>query len=107
MDDQLEGTLMRLDAAGRLIEISVPTAVGCTACDGRAERLSSAWQGEGVTYHNYRCRAEGCPAGGTIVEHDDADNYRVGPVFGDRDLAVRLATRDHPEIPAEAMEVAP
>lgn len=98
---------MRLDAAGRLIEISVPMAVGCTACDGRAKRLSSAWHSEGVAYHNYRCQAEGCPAGGVIVEHENDTNRRVGPVFGDRDLAVRLATHDHPEVPAEATEVAP
>jgi hypothetical protein len=25
-------------------------------------------------------------------------------VFGDRDLAVRLATREHPDVPAEARE---
>ena len=98
---------MRLDAAGRLLEISVPTAVGCTACDGHAERLSSAWQGDGVAYHNYRCRADDCPAGGTIVEHENNTNRRVGPVFGDRDLAVLLTSRDHPELPAETTEVAP
>ena len=98
---------MRLDAAGRLIEISVPEAVGCTACDGRADRLSTTWQGEGIAYHNYRCRTDDCPAGGTIVEHENDTNRRVGPVFGDRDLAVRLTTRDHPEVPAEATEVAP
>jgi hypothetical protein len=28
-------------------------------------------------------------------------------VFGDRDLAVRFATHDHPEVPADLTEVAP
>ena len=98
---------MRLDAAGRFLEINVPTTVGCTACDGHAERLSSAWQGDGIAYHNYRCRAEGCPAGGTIVEHENDTNRRVGPVFGDRDLAVRLTVSDHPDAPGEAPEVTP
>jgi hypothetical protein len=98
---------MQTDAFGLILDTDTPETVSCSACDGHAKRLSSAWQGEDIAYHNYQCRTEGCPAAGTIVEHDDADNYRVGPVFGDRDLAVRLATRDHPEIPAEAMEVAP
>ncbi|HET7324372.1 MAG TPA: hypothetical protein VFJ06_08580 [Halococcus sp.] len=96
---------MRLDAAGRLLTINAPEAVGCTACDGYAERLSSAWQGEGIAYHNYQCSAKGCPAGGTIIERENGEKRRVGPVFGDRDLAVRLATREHPDQPAEAEEV--
>ena len=98
---------MRLDTAGRLLDVNAPETVRCAACHVPAERLSSTWQGEGVAYHNYQCRADDCPAGGTIVEHDNDTNRRVGPVFGDRDLAVRLTTRDHPELPAEAPEVAP
>jgi hypothetical protein len=96
---------MRLDAFGQVIDPDAPETVCCTACDGHAEHLSSAWQGEGIAYHNYQCRAEGCPAGGTIVERDDGDEQRVGPVFGDRDLAVRLAIREHSDAPAEAREV--
>ena len=98
---------MQIDAWGRLLNVDVPKTINCTACDGRAERLSSAYQGEGIAYHNYCCQAEGCPAGGTIVEHENDTNRRVGPVFGDRDLVVRLTTRDHPELPAETTEVAP
>jgi hypothetical protein len=98
---------MQTDIFGRLLDIDTPEAVQCAACDGHAERLSSAWQGEGIAYHNYQCRAEGCPAGGTIVEHESGECHRVGPVFGSRDLAVRLATHDHPDVPAEAREVAP
>jgi hypothetical protein len=96
---------MRLDAAGRLLDIDVPEMVSCSACDGHAERLSSAWQGEGIAYHNYQCSEDDCPAGGTIVEHESGDHHRVGPVFGGRDLAVRLATRDHPDVLIEATEV--
>jgi hypothetical protein len=92
---------MQTDAFGRLLDIDPPEAVQCAACHGHAERLSSAWQGEGIAHHNYQCRAEGCPAGGTIVEHENDTNRRVGPVFGSRDLAVRLATRDHPNAPVE------
>jgi hypothetical protein len=95
---------MQTDAFGRLLDIEAPKTVRCAACHARAERLSSAWQGEGVAYHHYQCRTESCPAGGTIVEHENADNHRVGPVFGDRDLAVRLAAREHPDAPAEARE---
>jgi hypothetical protein len=72
---------MQTDAFGRPLDPDAPQTVGCTACDGRAERLSSAWQGEGVVYHHYRCRADGCPAGGTIVEHENGGKRRVGPVF--------------------------
>jgi hypothetical protein len=96
---------MQTDAFGRVIDPDAPETVRCTVCDSHAERLSSAWQGEGVAYHNYQCRADSCPATGTIVEHDDGDECRVGPVFGDRDLAVRLALRDHPEVPADVREV--
>jgi hypothetical protein len=92
---------MQTDIWGRLLDIDAPETVGCTACDGHAERLSSAWQGEGIAYHNYRCRADDCPAGGTIVEHETGDERRVGPVFGSRDLAVRLAIRDHLDAPVE------
>jgi hypothetical protein len=92
---------MQTDIWGRLLDIDAPETVGCTACGGHAERLSSAWQGEGIAYHNYQCRADDCPAGGTIVEHENGDERRVGPVFGSRDLAVRLAIRDHPDAPVE------
>ena len=96
---------MQIDAWGRLLDIDAPETVSCTTCDGRAERLSSAYQDEGIAYHNYRCRADSCPAGGTIVERESDEYRRVGPVFGDRDLAVRLITRDHPEMLAEAREI--
>ena len=72
---------MRLDAAGRLIEIRAPETVNCTACDGCAERLSSAYQSRGLAYHHYRCRDDDCPAGGTIIEHETGDHRRVGAVF--------------------------
>jgi hypothetical protein len=98
---------MQTDAFGRLLDIDAPESVTCSACDGSAERLSSAFQGGGVAYHHYRCRDDDCPAAGSIVEHDSGDRQRVGPVFGDRDLAVRFATRDHPEVPADLTEVAP
>jgi hypothetical protein len=94
----------RVGAFGRVFDTNASETVRCTVCDGHAERLSSVWQGEGITYHNYQCRAENCPAGGAIVEHEDGDRHRVGPVFGDRDLAVRLATREHPDAPAEGRE---
>ena len=32
------------------------------------------------------------------------DDERTGPGIGDRDLAVRLATREHPDAPAEGRE---
>lgn len=96
---------MLTDAFGRLLDVDAPESVECGGCRARAERLSSAFKGQGITHHNYRCCAEGCPAGGTIVEHDRGVNHRVGPVFGDRDLAVRLATRDHPDAPADTEEV--
>ena len=91
---------MRLDAAGRLLDVDAPDELDCRACGGRAARQTSAYQGQGVVYHHYRCRAT-CPAGGVIVEHDGDKRHRVGPVFGDRDLAVRLAARDHSDQPAE------
>jgi hypothetical protein len=92
---------MQTDIWGRLLDIDAPGTVGCAACGGPAKRLSSAWQGEGVAYHNYQCRTDDCPAGGTIVEHENGDERRVGPVFGSRDLAVRLATHDYPDAPVE------
>jgi hypothetical protein len=95
---------MQIDAFGRVFDTEAPETVHCTACGGTAEYLSSVWQGEGIAYHNYQCRAEDCPAGGAIVEHERGRDRRVGPVFGDRDLAVRLATRECPEVPAEARE---
>ena len=87
---------MRLDAAGRLIEIRAPETVNCTACDGCAERLSSAYQSRGLAYHHYRCRDDDCPAGGTIVEYENGDRRRVGPVF--RPPRTHRPTRrpDHP-----------
>jgi hypothetical protein len=98
---------MQIDAFGRLLDIDAPETVDCTACGGTAEYLSSAWQGEGIAYHHYQCCAEGCSAGGAIVEHESGHDRCVGPVFGNRDLAVRLATRERPKMPAEAREVAP
>lgn len=96
---------MQIDAFGQLLDTDVPETTQCAVCRGTAERLSSAWQGEGIAYHNYQCRSERCPAAGTIVEHENSENHHVGPVFGDRDLAVRLATREHPDAPAKAQEI--
>jgi hypothetical protein len=95
---------MRPDAFGQVIDADAPEAAQCAVYRGTAEHQSSAWQGEGTAYHNYQCGTECCPAGGAIVEHEDGDHHRVGPVFGDHDLAVRLATREHPEAPAGALE---
>jgi hypothetical protein len=95
---------MRLDATGRLLDVDAPETVRCTVCRGTAEHLSSAWQGEGIAYHNYQCRTDRCPAAGTIIEHESAESQRVGPIFGDRDLAVRLAMREHPDVPTEGPE---
>jgi hypothetical protein len=96
---------MRPDAFGQVIDVDTPETVQCAVCRGTAEHLSSAWQGEGIAYHNYQCRTDRCPAAGTLVEHESGERQRVGPVFGSRDLAVRLALRDHPDAPAEAREV--
>lgn len=98
---------MQIDAFGHVFDTEAPETVDCTACGGTGEYLSSAWQGEGVAHHHYQCRDDDCPAGGTIVEHERGHrrDRRVGPVFGDRDLAVRLATREHPEAPVESREV--
>jgi hypothetical protein len=98
---------MRPDALGQVADADAPETTQCAVCRGTAERLSSAWQGEGIAYHNYQCRTERCPAAGTIIEHESGEHHRVGPVFGSRDLAVRLATREHPDAPAESREVAP
>ncbi|WP_273837521.1 hypothetical protein [Halococcus sp. PRR34] len=98
---------MRLDASGQLIEITVPETVSCTACSGHAERLSSAFQGEGLAYHHYQCCDDACPAAGAIVEHETGDTHRIGPVFGDRDLAVRLATQAHPDGSIKPGEITP
>ncbi|WP_049996304.1 hypothetical protein [Halococcus sediminicola] len=95
---------MEIDAFGRIVDADVPTAIQCAVCRGTADRLSSAWQGEGIAYHNYQCQAEGCPATGTIVDHDSGGYRRIGPVFGDRDLAVHLATREQSETPVETVE---
>ena len=95
---------MQIDAFGQVIDADAPETIQCAICRGTAERLSSAWQGEGIAYHNYQCRTERCPAAGTLVEHDSGEYTQIGPVFGDRDLAVRLATREHTDVSAEAQE---
>jgi hypothetical protein len=98
---------MQIDAFGQVLDVDAPETTPCAVCRGTAERQSSAWQGEDIAYHNYQYRTEHCPAAGTIIEHESGERQQVGPVFGDRDLAVRLATRDHPEVPTETLEVAP
>jgi hypothetical protein len=98
---------MRPNAFGQVTNADVPETTQCAVCRGTAERLSSAWQGEGTAYHNYQCRTDDCPAAGTIIEHESAESQRTGPIFGDRDLAVRLATREHPDAPAETREATP
>jgi hypothetical protein len=95
---------MRPDAFGQVADADAPETARCAVCRGTAEHLSSAWQGEGIAYHNYQCRTDRCPAAGTLIEHESTESQRVGPVFGDRDLAVRLATREHPDVSAEAQE---
>jgi hypothetical protein len=95
---------MQIDAFGHVFDTEAPETVDCTACGGTAEYLSSAWQGDGTAYHNYQCRNDDCPAAGTLIEHERGHDRCVGPVFGDHDLAVRLATRERPEVPAEARE---
>jgi hypothetical protein len=87
---------MEIDVFGRVIDPDAPATVSCTACDGRAERLSNAWQGEGIVYHNYQCRDDGCPAGGTIVTHESAENRRVGPVFRAPRTHEPVRRDDHP-----------
>ena len=98
---------MRPDAFGQVADADAPETTQCAVCRGTAEYQSSAWQGEGTAYHNYRCRTDGCPAAGTLIEHESGDERRVGPLFGDRDLAVRLATCEQFDAPAEAGEAAP
>jgi hypothetical protein len=95
---------MRPDAFGQVIDADAPETAQCAVCRDTAEHLSSAWQGEGTAYHNYQCRTDRCPAAGTLIEHESGERKRVGPVFGDRDLAVRLATREHSDVPAEGPE---
>jgi hypothetical protein len=95
---------MRPDAFGQVADADAPETTQCAVCRGTAEHQSSAWRGEGTAYHNYQCRTECCPAAGTLVEHESGERKRVGPIFGDRDLAVRLATREHPGAPAEDPE---
>ena len=95
---------MEIDAFGRIVNADVPETIQCAVCRGTAEHISSAWQGEGIAYHNYQCQAESCPATGTIVDHDSGGHRRIGPVFGDRDLAVRLLTREQPETPVKTVE---
>jgi hypothetical protein len=96
---------MQVDAFGHFLDIDVPETVRCAVCQDFAERLSSAWQGEGSAYHNYRCRADDCPAGGTIIEYETGERHRIGPVFGGHDLATRLAGRDQSDTPAERRKV--
>ena len=95
---------MRTSAFGQVADADAPETVRCAVCRGTAEHLSSAWQGEGIAYHNYQCRTDRCPAAGTLIEHESGEHQRAGPVFGDRDLAVRLATRDRLKTPAETVE---
>ena len=95
---------MRIDAFGRIVDADTPETIQCAVCRGTADRLSSVWQGEGTAYHNYQCQAEGCPAAGTIVEHNSGGYRRIGPVFGDRDLAVHLATREQSKTLVETVE---
>ena len=98
---------MRPDAFGQVADADAPETIRCAVCRGTAEHLSSAWQGEGIAYHNYQCRTERCPAAGTLIEHVSGERQRVGPLFGDPDLAVPLATREHPDAPTERREVRP
>jgi hypothetical protein len=96
---------MQTDAFGQVADADAPETTQCAVCRGTAEHLSSAWQGEGIAYHNYQCRTDRCPAAGTLIEHESGEHKRVGPIFGDRDLAVRLATREEPGTLAETEEV--
>ena len=96
---------MQTDAFGQVTDPDAPETIQCAVCRGTAEHLSSAWQGEGIAYYNYQCRTERCPAAGTIIEHEIGEHKRVGPIFGDRDLAVRLATCEQPGTLAETEEV--
>ena len=96
---------MQTDAFGQVANPNAPETTQCAVCRGTAEHLSSAWQGEGIAYHNYQCRTDRCPAAGTLIEHESGERQRAGPVFGDRDLAVRLATREQPGTLAETEEV--
>ena len=99
---------MRLDVWGQPLDIDVSDEFECRVCGGRAKRQASAYQGQEVVYHHYRCRADRCPAGGVIVDHDNsATCRRVGPVFGDRDLAVRLATVERSNEQSDSTEAAP
>jgi hypothetical protein len=96
---------MRPAAFGQVADANAPGTVRCAVCRGTAEHLSSAWQGEDIAYHNYQCRTDRCPAAGTLIEHESGERQRAGPVFGDRDLAVRLAMREHSDAPSESREV--
>ena len=98
---------MRPDAFGQVANADAPETTQCAVCRGTAEHLSSAWQGDGIAYHNYQCRTERCPAAGTLIERESGENHRVGPIFGSRDLAVRLATRERVNGPAETREATP
>ena len=95
---------MQPDVLGQVADANAPETTQCAVCRGSAEHLSSAWQGEGTAYHNYQCQTDSCPAAGTLIEHESGEDHRIGPVFGDHDLAVRLATREHPDAPAETRE---
>jgi hypothetical protein len=98
---------MRTGAFGQIPDPDAPETTQCTVCRGTAERLSSAWQGEGIAYHNYQCRTDRCPAAGTLIEHESSEQKQIGPLFGDRDLAVRLVKCDHPNVPADTVEGRP
>ena len=96
---------MQIDAFGQVVDTDASETTQCAVCRDTAERLSSAWKGEGITYHNYQCRTDRCPAAGTLLEHESGERQRAGPVFSDRDLAIRLATHEHPDALAETKEV--
>lgn len=99
---------MRLDVWGQPFDIDVPDELECRIYGRRAKRQASAYQRQEVVYHHYRCRAAWCPAGGVIVDHDNSATYRrVGPVFGDRDLPVRLATAKHSNKQSDSTEATP
>lgn len=98
---------MRTGAFGKIPAPDTPETTQCAVCRGTAERLSSVWQGEGTAYHNYQCRTDHCPAAGTLIEHEHDEQEQVGPLFGDRDLAVRLVKRDHSDTPAKTVEGRP
>jgi hypothetical protein len=98
---------MYVGAFGRVHEPDAPAGVDCQACGDHARRLSSVSHGSDRYYHHYDCERADCPAGGTIIE-TDGSTRGVGPVFGDRDLAVQLAAREQQQsLTAGTREVRP